>query len=65
MHDVDLFHAEGSALISLLRDALTFFDVGKAFATSGSKTTTLVPPRNAAHIFRGDPGKNRIRLAFR
>jgi len=38
-----LFHADASARMSFRSDAFTFFDVGKTFATSGSKTTTFVP----------------------
>jgi hypothetical protein len=41
--DAALFHADASARISFRSDAFTFFDVGKTFATSGSKTTTFVP----------------------
>jgi hypothetical protein len=38
-----LFHANASVRMSFRSDAFTFFDVGKTFATSGSKTTTFVP----------------------
>jgi hypothetical protein len=44
--DAALFHvAEVSARMSLLSEAFTFFELGKTFATSGSKTTTFAPPK--------------------
>lgn len=41
--DAALLHAGARARISFRRKAFTFFDVGKALATSGSNTTTLAP----------------------
>jgi hypothetical protein len=41
--DAGGFHADASARMSFRSDAFTFFEFGKTFATSGSKTTTFVP----------------------
>jgi hypothetical protein len=42
--DAALFHAaEGCWRISLRSDWFTFLELGKTFATSGSRTTTFVP----------------------
>jgi hypothetical protein len=53
--DAVLFHADASARMSFRSDAFTFFDVGKTFATSGSKTTTFVPSAQRRAYFPRRP----------
>jgi hypothetical protein len=37
------FHADASARMSFRKEVFTFLEVGNTFATSGARTTTLVP----------------------